>query len=234
MLDVMAGVTAGRPHRLPLPAQPFQELARQEPKRLRIQMMLHGPLVETLPEITAQVRRVADVLRSAGHTVDEVPAPGGTLEEFLPIYQKFVSLMPGVPWAKTQPVTAWLALAGKKLSMDFVAQRQASMTARLAAGFTGADAWLLPTVPVLPPAVGAWSAWSPEKIFSAAAELGSCTVAFNLLGYPAASLPMALASDGRPIGVQVAAPLGEEGRVLALSTQIERALPWSGRKASLG
>jgi amidase len=230
MLDVMAGVTAGKPHRLPLPERPFRDLCAVPPKRLRIRLILKGPLAETDPEVAAAVVRVAHALESAGHHVEEAVAPTGTLEEFLPIFQKLVSFTPGVNWARTQPVTRWLAEAGKKVSKELVASRQAEMVARLESGFGDADAWLTPTVPVLPPRIGAWRGLPPEEQFRAAAALGSFTVAYNLLGYPASSVPAGFSADGRPIGAQIGCRAGQEAMVLALSRQVEEALPWSGKR----
>jgi len=234
MLDVMAGVTVGKPFKLPLPERPFQSLAREAPKPLRIRMMLQGPIVETHPEIVDAVRRVARALEACGHHIEEVATPAGTVEEFLPMFQKMVCELPGVRWEDTQPTTRWLAEAGKSLTREFVLERHQEMARRIDVGFTGADAWLSPTVPVLPPAIGAWKSLGPAETFAAAAPLGAFTAVFNLLGYPAASVPAGVSSDGRPIGVQIACRSGLEARVLALSRQVEEALPWEGRTAFLG
>lgn len=43
----------------------------------------------------------------------------------------------------------------------------------------------------------------------------------NLTGTPSMSVPMGLSSAGLPIGAQFVAPHGEEGRLLALATQLE-------------
>ena len=43
----------------------------------------------------------------------------------------------------------------------------------------------------------------------------------NLTGTPSMSCPLAMSSDGLPIGVQFVAPFGEEGRLLALAAQLE-------------
>jgi amidase len=138
-----------------------------------------------------------------------------------------------VNWARTQPVTRWLAEAGKKLSKKVVEAHQLAFTARLESSMAGADAWLTPTVPVLPPRVGAWKHLPPEEHFRAAAQLGMFTALFNLLGYPAASLPAGLAGDGLPIGVQIATRAGDEARLLGLSRLVEEAMPWIGRRAPL-
>ena len=233
MLDVMAGVTVGTPHRLSLPPKPFQQMANIAPPRLKIRMVVNGPICDTHPEIAAAVLRTAKALEEMGHHVEPADAPSGSLEDFLPVFQKMVSFTPGLNWSNTQPVTRWLAEAGKKLPNAGVNARMSDLIARLDPEFTGADAWLMPTVPVLPPAIGAWKHLAPPEHFRAAADLGGFTAVFNLLGFPAASIPAGLSSDGRPIGIQIACRAGEEVRVLALSRQLEQAMPWKDRRAEI-
>lgn len=48
----------------------------------------------------------------------------------------------------------------------------------------------------------------------------------NVCGSPAISLPLARNPEGLPIGVQVAAPVGEERRLLSIALELEEAMPW--------
>jgi aspartyl-tRNA(Asn)/glutamyl-tRNA(Gln) amidotransferase subunit A len=50
------------------------------------------------------------------------------------------------------------------------------------------------------------------------------TYPFNALGWPALALPCGPAEDGLPASVQLVAPLGEDARVIAAGTHLERAL----------
>ena len=50
---------------------------------------------------------------------------------------------------------------------------------------------------------------------------------FNMTGQPAVSVPMHVTSDRLPIGVQLAARLGEDALLLQLATEIEQAKPWA-------
>jgi Asp-tRNA(Asn)/Glu-tRNA(Gln) amidotransferase A subunit family amidase len=47
------------------------------------------------------------------------------------------------------------------------------------------------------------------------------------------SLPLAWSASGLPIGIQLAAPLGADSRLLSLGAWLEREVPWSHRLAGL-
>lgn len=47
----------------------------------------------------------------------------------------------------------------------------------------------------------------------------------NLTGTPVMSVPLHRAADGLPLGVQLVARFGEEGRLLLLARQLETARP---------
>ncbi|MGH7736034.1 MAG: amidase family protein, partial [Gemmatimonadales bacterium] len=83
-------------------------------------------------------------------------------------------------------------------------------------------------------AIGAWRGLPPERAFEKAAELGAFTAVFNLSGQPAASVPAAVSRGGHPIGVQIAGRMHDEGLVLAVAKQLEKAMPWAARKAPYG
>jgi amidase len=51
----------------------------------------------------------------------------------------------------------------------------------------------------------------------------------NVTGQPAMSLPLAMHSNGLPIGVQIAARPAEEHILIALGAALEEAIPWRDR-----
>lgn len=57
------------------------------------------------------------------------------------------------------------------------------------------------------------------------------TSVYNCAGLPAATVPLVW-SDGLPIGVQIAGPLGADARLLTLAGQLEALRPWAGKRPS--
>ena len=55
----------------------------------------------------------------------------------------------------------------------------------------------------------------------------------NFSGLPAMSVPTHWTAAGLPVGTHFAGRLGAEADLLALAGQLERALPWTGRRPPL-
>lgn len=233
LLDVMAGLDVGKPHWAPPPAGRYRHLAKRKPAPMRIRVTTKSPLAETHPEIADAVKRAARVLEGLGHHVEEGTLPDATLEEFLPLWQHLIADMPLTWWRRTQPITRWLAEPGRKLKAEDVLRRHHELSARVAKAFDGADIWLTPTVPTPAPRVGAFAGRPPAEAFADAAKIGAFTAGFNLTGQPAASVPLGLTSEGLPMGLQIGGKPLRDDDVLALSMQLEEALPWKDRLAPL-
>ncbi len=62
----------------------------------------------------------------------------------------------------------------------------------------------------------------PENTFN--------SLAFNLYGIPAISIPCGFTPEGVPIGLMIAGPRFSESKVLALAAAFERASPWHTRR----
>jgi amidase len=56
------------------------------------------------------------------------------------------------------------------------------------------------------------------------------TAAFNITGGPAISLPTGWTEAGFPIGIQIAADLCDEEKLLRVCAELEAAMPWSQRR----
>ncbi len=141
-----------------LPQRPAAEgfLARSRvlPRPLSIRFTTQSPAIETDAPIVEVVRDVARVLERLGHRVEEGAGVGGTVEDFLPMFQFLVRNTP-IPFERVlQPVTRWLRETGAGVS-DVDAMVQRELFKRNATSWFGdADVWLTPTVGRAPPPIG--------------------------------------------------------------------------------
>ncbi len=94
--------------------------------------------------------------------------------------------------------------------------RRAEIAAALTDGLAGFDAMLTP------PAPGP----APEDL-TQTGDPACCTL-WSLAGFPALTLPIALAPNGLPLGMQLAAPALREKGLLAAAAWCERRLPFRG------
>ena len=202
-------------------------------KKLRIRLVTQSPIAPTTPAIEEVARKTARVLESLGHSVEEYEMPYGTLDEFMPLYGWMMARVPFATSRLVQPATRWVAEQGKNVRTDDVLRHRDMLTARILTMIEGVDFLLTPTLPVHPPVVGEFSRLSGEGQFRALAPMGLFTAPFNISGQPAASIPAAISERGIPIGIQIAGHLNADDDVLALSYQLEEAMPWRGRISPL-
>jgi amidase len=206
-------------------------------RRLRIGLILetvNGAPIDA--QTVAAVEKTAALLEKAGHVVEPIPIPVG--QQFADDFLQYWGLL------------AFLASATGKLTFDrsFQARRCDGLTRGLRA-FHTRNAWrtplalrrlrhgvseayaqmfsthelvLSPTLAHVTPKLGHLS---PTLPFDVLIERLKRYVAFpplnNIAGTPAISLPMAMASEGVPIGVQLHAAHGDERTLIETAFLLE-------------
>lgn len=247
-LDAVAGAVPGEPYALPLRERSYLSLlSASSPPRLKIGFTTTEPDGRPLgTEQRRVVESAVEACETLGHEVSEVDFT----YDFDRIFEVSVRLEAAVRAASF----ARLALkAGREVTKDDVenvtwevirfgrslsaAQHCQDIEAmRLLARdfvkqFHAFDVVISPVLANMPHPRG-WLDMSLDlESFDhrVSADL-KFTQPLNYSGQPAISLPLHETEDGKPIGVQFAARIGDEATLISLAGQLEQVLPWKDRK----
>jgi amidase len=206
-------------------------------RRLRIGLVLesvNGAVID--PQTRAAVEKTAAMLEKAGHRIEPIPLP--VTEQFAVDFLQYWGLL------------ATLASATGKLTFDrsFDARRLDGLTVGLRAYqvrnmrrtpgaihrlrgiknayarmFSRHELVLSPVLAHVTPRIGYLSPTVPfEELIDRLQRYASFTPLNNIAGTPAISLPMAMADQGIPIGVQLSAAYGDERTLIETAFLLEQ------------
>lgn len=253
MLDACHGSDLGAPYAAPPLATSHADAISRPPRRLRVAICdttLTGAPIH--PEVAEAVRATARLLESLGHHVEQ-GRPGADVPMMMRAWTDIVGVGTALGIRK--------ALKGRPLTPDLVegvgrgacahantlhptryleAVGEIHAFGRQMAGYfaDGPDILLCATLAEPPARVGRFAhdtedyvayRTGPNGIF---AYSPFCAI-FNASGQPAASLPLAMSSDGLPIGIHLAAPFGADEELIALCAELELSQPWAARRAPM-
>lgn len=242
LLDVIAGPLPGEAFSAPAPQGTFLDATLVEPGRLRIGLATHARAgVDLDPQCERAVLAAAKLCESLGHHVEvmvpafdsaEVGATSGVLmgaDLVVSIEDRLAVLGRELRPNDIEPFTRVLydyyqSLTGTDVHRAL--RRIQEIGWELGAAFNDYDVLLTPTLAQQTPPLGLLDTSQPATMYEHASTYSSWTSVFNVTGMPAISLPLGVADDGMPIGVQFAADLGQEPLLISLAMQIERAAPW--------
>jgi amidase len=242
LLDIVSGHVPGDAYGAPTPARSFTGNLDLPPPRLRIgwsTAALAGVPVHA--ECAAAVERAAAHCADLGHQVTEVTldhdparamAASGTImatELVTAVDRRLRDLGRELRDDDLEPFTHMLLSHGRTITGAQTAEAlQAAQETGWQVGrlFADLDVLLLPTLAQPVPRLGLLDTTRPEALYEHATTYSVFTSLFNVTGQPAMSMPFGTDSAGLPVGVQFAADLGEEGRLLQLAAQLEQAAPW--------
>jgi amidase len=252
MLDLTSGAESTSRYPFTRPARAFAAAAAMPVLPLRVGVALRAPGgITPQDEIGAAVERAAAALRGVGHTVSEFRYPDSAnigeisalvwmiaIAEEVDFYRGRVGRDPR-PEEIEALTAACVVLGRRNTAVDYVRARRAltAATRDMADAFGNIDVLLLPATADLPVRTGQidgrTAAFDFERWNQDSYRYAPYTELFNVTGQPAISLPLAMSRSGLPIGVQFAAPLGEDARLLSLAAWFEREQPWEPRLSEL-
>lgn len=205
-----------------------------EPAPLRIALSVKPPAAGVLVhrDFVGAVRATGRVLHDLGHTVEAED--------------------PRYPvWAANAVIVRWLACPGAEAVPYRAADLEARTRRHAAAGrllsrvrpprdddrarlrdvlapfFEAHDVLVMPTLAQYAPRARRYGEGSWLRSVVTSLRYAPMTGAWNLAGYPAASVPAGLGPNGLPMAVQLVAAPGGEAMLLGLAAQLERVRPWA-------
>jgi amidase len=252
ILDVLEGYEPGDASWAPPPAEPFAVAAAMiggPPTRLRIACTTLPPIADAVvdPLCSQAVSDAAELLRSLGHTVEEVDPPWqmpGVQELFGAVFSTHISLsiaysgmvagreptaedMEPMSWAIYSMIGHLNAVQGMGATV-----RLEAFTRQLVAFLEPYDVLLTPALAERPLPLGTLDTAAPEPMstFTRSGLFTPFTPTFNASGQPGISVPLFHGEDGLPLGVQLVGRPAGEATLLALAGQLEAARPWADRR----
>jgi Asp-tRNA(Asn)/Glu-tRNA(Gln) amidotransferase A subunit family amidase len=240
------------------PPEPYTQLVTQDPGRLRIALSHQWGDYRAIPHIAAELERVGRLLEDLGHHVDHALPAIDYRAAFAAQTTCYVSNFAQVignlfsargverpPVDLVEPVNIRIWEAGRHTTFAERARMQAvfNTTSRgFGAFFEDWDIILTPITALPTPKVGTTEyltiSDNPSVLdwFENLWRNFAFTPLANLCGIPAISLPLAAHENGLPLGIQAQARQANDGLLLQLAAQIERAIggQWnSGRKPAV-
>lgn len=235
-----------------MPAEPYSELVRRDPPRLRIALSHEWGDYRAIPHFVEELERVGRFLEGLGHHVDwalpQVDFRAAFEAQTTCYISNFAQVIAGMLDARglSQPpadliepinIRIWEAGIGTSYSDRFRMQSIFNTTARaFGAFFEDWDIILTPVTALPTPRIGTTEYLTTSDNPSVTDWFGNLWKNFaytplaNLCGIPGISLPLAGQENGLPLGIQAQARQANDGLLLQLAAQIERAIEgkWNG------
>ena len=237
-----------------MPQEPYCELIQRDPGRLRIALSHEWGDYRATSAIVAELQRVGRFLEGLGHEVDwALPAVDFQaafaaqttcyISNFAQTISNLIAPL-GLerpPADQVEPINIKIWEAGLGTTYSERARMQAVFNATsraFGAFFEDWDIILTPITALPTPRIGATEYLTTSDNPSVLDWFGNLwrnfayTPLANLCGIPAISLPLATHENGLPLGIQAQARQANDGLLLQLAAQIERAIDgrWNERK----
>ncbi len=254
MLDACEGPDLGAPYAAPPLIRSHADAISRPPRRLRVALCdtsFTGTAID--PEIAEAVRATGRLLESLGHHVEPGYPAGADMGMMMRAWTDIVAVGTSLGIRK--------ALKGRNLTPDDIEALGRGAVAhaatldptryleavgeihsfgrQMAVYFdAGPDILLSATLAEPPARIGRFAHTTEDFVAYRVGPHGIFAYSpfiavFNASGQPAASLPLAMSSDGLPIGMHLAAPYGADEELIALCAELEAAQPWAARRAPI-
>jgi amidase len=252
LLDATMGADLGAPYWAPPMREDHRTAISQNPDPLKIAYLTRAFTGEPVHSACREaVEKTVATLADIGHHVEEftqsveiqpmmrawthIVACGTALSVFA------VSNDPAVYEPQIDGVTRGAVRLAEQVSGADYLQAVGTIHAfgrQMARHLLDIDVLITPTLAEPPARVGRFKPVNedfmdyrtgPDGVFA----YSPFTAAFNASGQPAISLPLHWTDDDLPVGVHLAASFGDDALLMRLAAQLEEAVPWREKQASL-
>jgi amidase len=225
---------------------PIGDVTEPGRQRLRIAVVTRSILRECSPELREMTLKTAGLLEELGHRVEHIdqhPIPDTFVDDFV-LYWGFLALAQvrsgrrvfGESFDRSKLDALTLGLdrhTSRNLHrLPRVLLRLRSMRRRSAEFYRTYDALLTPTLAERTPPIGYLAPTDYQQVIERLIDWVAFTPLQNVTGDPAISLPLAQTADGMPLGMMLAADIGQEALLLELAYELEEARPWARMNAA--
>jgi amidase len=215
-------------------------------QRLRIAVATRSVLRECSPELRELTLKTAGLLEELGHRVehiDQQPVPESFVDAFV-LYWGFLALAQvrsgrrafGKSFDRRKLDALTLGLdrhTSRNLHrLPRAIMRLRGIRRRSAEFFRTYDAVLTPTLADPTPPIGYLAPTDYQQVIDRLIDWVAFTPLQNVSGDPAISLPLAQTAHGMPVGMMLAADIGQEALLLELAYELEEARPWARIQAA--
>ncbi|WP_143833687.1 amidase [Oceanobacillus senegalensis] len=229
-----------------MPKQPYSELIQRDPGKLRIAVSHEWGDYRATPHIVSELEKAARFLEGLGHHVEwvipDVNLHASYEAQTAAYIMKFAQTISTIleqkgleqpPADLIEPMCIRVWEEGRDASYTERAKMQAlfnETSRQLGTFFQDWDIILTPTMAKPTPLIGTKEyltiSDNPSVLdwFENLWSIFSYTPIANLCGLPGISLPMAELENGMPLGIHALTRQGDDGLLLQLGAQIERAL----------
>ncbi|WP_083896039.1 amidase [Nocardia jiangxiensis] len=206
----------------------------EPPAGLRVALAVGSPsrLIRVDEQWVRAASDAALTARAAGHTVQEeqLPYSGAALALALRWVGNAAREAAAVahPERLQQRTRTHAAVGRAVLRAGLIRAGQVDrIESRLLDFFDHHDVVITPTLACPPPRAAAWHRRGWLMNMLASVRFSPFTPLWNLVGWPALSIPMGLhPRTGTPVAAQLAGPPGSESTLLRLAAQLESERPW--------
>lgn len=251
MLDATGYPEPDAPHAPAPKAGPYLDEVGRSPGKLKIAWSADRPFPGPVdPQVVAAIAATAETLRALGHEVVEQPLAADynrlwtanrafASASFAVIFERWVERLGRRPEPHELEPLTWASLEGGKSGSAMDAMRgwqDFRMICRDILGlFQDFDVYLSPVLAETPPAIGQMDpvANSPAAVSARQGEVFPYAWPFNFTGQPSLSLPLAQSAEGLPIGLMFTGRYGDEATLFRVAGQLEKEIPWAGRRPAL-